>query len=85
MLLTSFGLKAFSQDENAIELKTQATFILTKTSNGRYDCKVAEIKKFNEKTDLTGDQLLRDKVDSNLVRLYFFRGNFGDSKKKHFS
>jgi hypothetical protein len=24
---------------------------------------------------------LRDKVDSNQVRLYFFRGNFGGSKK----
>jgi hypothetical protein len=81
ILLSFLGLKAFSQDENAIELKTQATFILTKTSNGRYDCKVAEIKKFNEKTDITGEGLLKDKVDSNQVRLYFFKGNFGNSKK----
>jgi len=81
MLLIFFGLKAFSQDENVIELKTQATFILTQTSNGRYECKVAEMKKFNEKTDITGDQLLKDKIDTNQVRLYFFRGKFGDSKK----
>jgi hypothetical protein len=81
MLLTMFSLKAFSQDETAIELKTQATFILTKIANGQYDYKVAEIKKFDEKADITGDKLLRDKVDSNQVRLYFFRGNFGGSKK----
>ena len=78
IIFSFFGLRVFSQDENAIELKTAATFVLTKTSGGQYNCKVAEIKKFNPGADLTGDRLLKEKVDSNQVRLFFFRGKFGD-------
>jgi hypothetical protein len=73
------SLKAFSQDENSIKLQSEATFILTKTTTGRYDCKLAEIKKFDNGPDESGDQLFKGKVDSNQVKLFFFRGKFGSA------
>jgi len=77
-LVGMMSLKAFSQDQNSIKLQSSATFILTKTATNRYDCKLADIKKLDSNPDETGDQFLKRKVDSNQVKLFFFRGKFGD-------
>jgi len=73
------SLKAFSQDENSIKLQSTATLILTKTATGRYDFKIAEIKKFDNGPDENGDHLFTGKPDSNQVKLFFFRGKFGSA------
>lgn len=80
-LFCLIGLTSFAQDENIIELGSEVTFTLSKTAGNSFTYKITEIKKFNKKKVIVSDDVLKDKADTNQVKLFFCKGKFGSDTK----
>jgi hypothetical protein len=74
-------IKVFCQDENVIKLKSEVTLTLSQAENGVLSYKFSEIKKFNQAINIANNDLLKNNVDSNKVKLFFCTGEFGGDEK----
>jgi hypothetical protein len=81
VLFCLIGLSSYAQEENVIKLNSEVTFVLSKITNGDFICKIKEINRFNKSIDILHNDLLKDKIDTNEVKLYFCIGSFGGDKK----
>jgi hypothetical protein len=74
-------VKAFCQDENTIKLKNEVTLTLTKTATGGSIYKITGIKNFNKTIDIAHNDVLKNDVDTNQVRLFFCAGVFMEQEQ----
>jgi len=79
-LLCLTALRAFYQEENVIKFKSEVTLTLTKAENGNYNYKITEAKDFDKILD-ENNGLLKNKLDTNQIKLVFCFGKFGGGVK----
>jgi hypothetical protein len=77
MLFCLIGLNPFGQDENVIELGSEVTLTLSKGAGNAFTYKITEVKKFDKNTLIISNAVLKGKVDTNQVKLFFCKGKFG--------
>ena len=72
-IITAFASFAFCQDIT-LKIGTEATYQLTETGK-KFTLTQLDIKSIDQPVD--DDNLLKDKVDSNLMKIAFVKGKFG--------
>lgn len=75
-ILIAFTSVAFCQDIT-LKIGTEATYQTTKASGKKFSLTLVDSKTIDHAVDLDND-LLKDKVDSNLVKFAFVKGKPGD-------
>jgi len=81
MLFCLIGFNSFAQEENIIALGSEVTFTLSKTIGDGFTYKVTAIKQFNKNKVIITDDVLKDRADTDQVKLYFCKGKFGNDTK----
>lgn len=76
-LLIMPALNAFCQSDNVITPGNEVTLTLSKAGSGKFTYVITEVKKLNDTAHLSGDDLLKEKVAVNQVKLFFGPVNFG--------